>query len=163
MTWAIEQKGYSQRRACGLIGLAPKTYRYRSRRPDDAKLRRRLHQLAAERRRFCYRRLLILLRREGIVVNHKRLFRLYRQERLTVRKRGGRKRALGTRAPLSIPQAPNQRWSLDFASDVLSDRRRFRLLVWSTTSAGVLALVRPIPCCRASPRAEIEEPGASRS
>jgi putative transposase len=127
--WAIEQKGYSQRRACGLIGLAPKTYRYRSRRPDDAKLRRRLHQLAAERRRFGYRRLLILLRREGIVVNHKRLFRLYREERLTVRKRGGRKRALGTRAPLSIPQAPNQRWSLDFASDVLSDSRRFRVLV----------------------------------
>ena len=129
MTWAIEQKGYSQRRACGLIGLAPKTYRYRSRRPDDAKLRRRLHQLAAERRRFGYRRLLILLRREGIVVNHKRLFRLYREERLTVRKRGGRKRALGTRGPLSIPQAPNQRWSLDFASDVLSDGRRFRVLV----------------------------------
>ena len=55
MTWAIEHKGYSQRRACGLIGLTPKTYRYRSRRPDDAKLRRRLHQLAAERRRFGYR------------------------------------------------------------------------------------------------------------
>src|SRR5919106_3298211 len=129
VTWAIEQKGYSQRRACGLIGLAPKTYRYRSRRPDDGKLPRRRHQLAAERRRFGYRRLLILLRREGIVVNHKRLFRLYREERLTVRKRGGRKRALGTRAPLSIPQAPNQRWSLDFASDVLSDGRRFRVLV----------------------------------
>ena len=72
MTWAIEQKSYSQRRACGLIGLAPKTYRYRSRRPDDAELRRRLRELAAERRRFGYRRLLILLRREGIVVNHKK-------------------------------------------------------------------------------------------
>ena len=129
MTWAIEQKSYSQRRACGLIGLAPKTYRYQSRRPDDAGLRRRLRELAAERRRFGYRRLLILLRREGLTLNHKRLFRLYREERLTVRKRGGRKRALGTRAPLTIPQAPNQRWSLDFASDVLSDGRRFRVLV----------------------------------
>ena len=129
MTWAIEQKTYSQRRACGLIGLAPKTYRYRSRRPDDAGLRQRLRELAEERRRFGYRRLLILLRREGAVVNHKRLFRLYREERLTVRKRGGRKRALGTRAPMTVPQAPNQRWSLDFAADVLSDGRRFRVLV----------------------------------
>ena len=129
MAWAIEQKSYSQRRACGLVGLAPKTYRYRSRRPDDATLRQRLRELAAERRRFGYRRLLILLRREGLVVNHKRLFRLYREERLTVRKRGGRKRALGTRAPLTIPQGPNQRWSLDFASDVLNDGRRFRVLV----------------------------------
>lgn len=129
MTWAIEQKGCSQRRACGLVGLAPKTYRYRSRRPDDGELRCRLRQLAAERRRFGYRRLLILLRREDVAVNHKRLFRLYREERLTVRKRGGRKRALGTRAPITIPQAPNQRWSLDFASDALDDGRRFRVLV----------------------------------
>ena len=129
MTWAIAQQGYSQRRACGLIGLAPKTYRYRSRRSDDSDLRRRLRQLAAERRRFGYRRLLILLRRQGVVINHKRLFRLYREERLTVRKRGGRKRALGTRAPLTIPQGPNQRWSLDFAADVLSCGRRLRILV----------------------------------
>jgi putative transposase len=129
VTWAIEQKSHSQRRACELVGLAPKTYRYRTRRPDDAGLRRRLRELAAERRRFGYRRLLILLRRDGFVVNHKRLFRLYREERLTVRKRGGRKRALGTRAPMTIPQGPNQRWSLDFASDVLSDGRRFRVLV----------------------------------
>jgi putative transposase len=129
VTWAITQKGHSQRRACGLVGLAPKTYRYRSRRPDDGDLRRRLRQLAAERRRFGYRRLLILLRREGVVINHKRLLRLYREERLAVRKRGGRKRAIGTRAPLAIPQAPNQRWSLDFAADLLSDGRRLRILV----------------------------------
>ena len=129
MTWAIEQKSYSQRRACGLVGLAPKTYRYRSRRSDDAELRQRLRELAAARRRFGYRRLLILLRREGLTLNHKRLFRLYREERLTVRKRGGRKRALGTRAPMTIPQEPNQRWSLDFASDVLVDGRRLRILV----------------------------------
>ena len=121
MTWAIQQKSYSQRRACGLVGLAPKTYRYRSRRLDDARLRERLRELALERRRFGYRRLLILLRREGLRLNHTRLFRLYCAERLMVRKRGGRKRALGTRAPMTIPQGPNQRWSLDFASDVLSD------------------------------------------
>ena len=129
MTWAIEQKGYSQRRACGLIGMEPKTYRYASARPDDAGVRTRLHALAAERRRFGYRRLHILLRGEGVALNHKKLFRLYREEKLTVRRRGGRKRAPGTRAPMTLPQGPNQRWSLDFVSDTLADGRRFRVLV----------------------------------
>lgn len=129
MSWAIEEKAYSQRRACGLIGLSPKSYRYASRRSDDAAVRLRLRALASERRRFGYRRLHILLKREGIVVNHKKLFRLYREERLTVRRRGGRKRALGTRAPMALPQGPNQRWSLDFVADQLVDGRRFRVLV----------------------------------
>jgi predicted transposase YbfD/YdcC len=80
-------------------------------------------------RRFGYRRLHILLKRAGVAINHKKLFRLYREERLTVRRRGGRKRALGTRAPMTLPQGPNQRWSLDFVSDVLADGRRFRVLV----------------------------------
>ena len=96
MSWAIADKGYSQRRACGLIGLEPKTYRYASARGDDAAVRGRLRDLAGERRRFGYRRLLILLRREGQKLNHKRLFRLYREERLSVRRRGGRKRAPGS-------------------------------------------------------------------
>jgi putative transposase len=61
-------------------------------------------------------------------MNHKKLRRLYAEERLQVRRRGGRKRALGTRAPMALPQAPNQRWSLDFASDALADGRRFRIL-----------------------------------
>ena len=129
MTWAIEEKSYSQRRACGLIGLAPKTYRYATRRPDDAELRGRLKALASERRRFGYRRLHILLKRDGVALNHKKLFRLYREERLTVRRRGGRKRALGMRAPLALPQGSNQRWSLDFVADQLLDGRRFRVLV----------------------------------
>ena len=76
----------------------------------------------------------ILLRREGFVVNHKRLFRLYREERLMVRRRGGRKRAMGTRAPMTVPSPPNDRWSLDFVSDQLLDGRRFRILAWSTTA-----------------------------
>ena len=128
VSWAIEKKGYSQRRACALIGMHPKTYRYRSQRPDDAAMRERLKALANERRRFGYRRLHILLCREGVEVNHKKLFRLYREERLTVRRRGGRKRAIGTRAPMTLPQAPNQRWSLDFVSDVFGPARRFRML-----------------------------------
>ncbi len=78
MTWAIEEKGYSQRRACALIDMEPKTYRYASTRGDDAALRQRIRELASLRRRFGYRRLLILLRREGEEINHKRLFRLYR-------------------------------------------------------------------------------------
>jgi putative transposase len=128
VTWAIKEKDYSQRRACQLVGLAPKTYRYASRRPDDGEVRVRLRALANERRRFGYRRLHILLAREGHRLNHKKLFRLYRAERLRVRRRGGRKRALGTRAPMALPQGKNQRWSLDFVSDALASGRRFRVL-----------------------------------
>jgi putative transposase len=118
----------SERRACRVIGCDRMTVRYRSRRPDDPHLRERLLALARERRRFGYRRLLIFLRREGFVVNHKRLFRIYREERLMVRKRGGRKRALGTRTPMPVATLPNDRWSLDFASDQLVSGRRFRIL-----------------------------------
>jgi len=128
VTWAISERGYSQRRACGLAGINPKVYRYETIRPDDTAVRTRLRELAAERRRFGYRRLHILLRREGVEMNWKKLYRLYREERLTVRKRGGRKRALGTRRPMAIPQGRNQRWSLDFVSDALVDSRRFRIL-----------------------------------
>jgi len=120
--------GVSQRRACKVIGADRTSVRYRSRRPDDGAIRARLRELAAVRRRFGYRRLHILLRREGMHVNHKKLRRLYGEERLQVRRRGGRKRALGTRAPMAIPQGPNQRWSLDFLSDALTDGRRFRIL-----------------------------------
>jgi putative transposase len=126
--WAIAERRYTQRRACRLVGLYPKTYRYVSRRPDDSAIRARLRELAAVRRRFGYRRLHIVLRREGLMLNHKKLYRLYREERLMVRKRGGRKRALGTRAPLALPQSPNQRWSLDFVADTLAHGRRFRIL-----------------------------------
>ncbi|RZI65471.1 MAG: IS3 family transposase [Pseudomonas sp.] len=118
----------SERRACKAIGFCRMTIRYETRRIDDYDLRERLKALAHERRRFGYRRLHVLLRREGHLVNHKRLFRLYREEKLTVRKRGGRKRAIGTRAPMLIPLAANDRWSLDFVSDQLTDGRRFRVL-----------------------------------
>ena len=118
----------SERRACRVIGCQRMTVRYRSRRPDDPALRERLRALARERRRFGYRRLLIFLRREGFTVNHKRLFRIYREERLMVRKRGGRKRALETRAPMEVPRMPDDRWSPDFVSDQLACGRRFRIL-----------------------------------
>jgi len=124
----MKNKGLSQRRACDLAGIDPRVYHYRSRRPDDAVIRKRLRELASERRRFGYRRLHILLKREGVRINWKKLYRIYKEERLTVRKRGGRKRALATRSPMAIPQGANQRWSLDFASDALVDGRRFRIL-----------------------------------
>src|SRR5215471_21727106 len=110
----------SQRRACQAIGADRSSVRYRRRRPDDVALRVRLRELAAVRRRFGYRRLHILLQREGLTLNHKKLRRIYAEERLQVRRRGGRKRALGTRAPLTLPHGPNQRWSMDFVHDQLS-------------------------------------------
>jgi putative transposase len=125
---AVETFSVSQRRACTTLEADRSSMRYRQRRSDDAALRARLRELAAVRRRFGYRRLHVLLKREGLVVNHKKLRRLYGEERLQVRRRGGRKRALGTRSPMAIPQGSNQRWSLDFLSDTLTDGRRFRIL-----------------------------------
>ena len=124
----MERHGLSQRHACRLVGLDRSTLRYQRKRPDDATVRQRLRELAAERRRFGYRRLGWMLAREGHAMNHKKLYRLYHEERLMVRRRRGRKRALGTRAPMTLPNAINQRWSLDFVSDALSDGRRFRIL-----------------------------------
>lgn len=127
MTPAAERKavahlmghhGMSERRACKATGFCRMTMRYRATRGTDASLRERMKAIAQERRRFGYRRLHVLLRREGFRVNHKRLFRLYREERLMVRRRGGRKRAIGTRAPMMIPMGPNERWSLDFVADL---------------------------------------------
>ncbi|MCP3476613.1 IS3 family transposase [Bradyrhizobium sp. CCGUVB1N3] len=124
----VDAHGMSERRACKAIGCCRMTVRYRTTRADDAALRQRMRAIAEVRRRFGYRRLHVLLKREGYLVNHKKLFRLYREERLVVRRRGGRKRALGTRAPMVVPIAPNDRWSLDFVSDQLTDGRRFRIL-----------------------------------
>ena len=132
----------SERRAIRVIGADRSTVRYRSTRPDDTPLRERLKALAHERRRFGYRRLHVLLRREGHAVNRKRVQRLYREERLTVRRRGGRKRALGERRPMETPSAANQRWSLDFVADQMTDGRRFRILeVYDDCTRECLALV----------------------
>ena len=128
VAYARDHHGLSERRACSLVGVSRRVIRYEPTRPDDGALRQRLRELAAERRRFGYRRLGYLLAREGMRPNHKKLLRFYREEGLRVRRRGGRKRALGTRAPMALPQGPNQRWSLDFVSDSLVCGRRFRIL-----------------------------------
>ena len=118
----------SERRACRVIRADRKMVRYQSRRPADTVLRSRLRDLAAEQRRFGYRRLHVLLRHEGHVVNRKKTQRLYREEGLSVRRRRGRKRATGTRAPLLIETRPNARWSIDFVHDQFGSGRRFRIL-----------------------------------
>lgn len=124
--------GMSERRACRIIGVDRTSVRYQRTTPDDAELRARITALAHERRRFGYRRLYILLRREGRLVNRKRVQRIYQEERLMVRRRSGRKRALGLRAPMVAPDRPNACWSLDFVHDQMTDGRRFRVLRSST-------------------------------
>jgi putative transposase len=98
---AVQEHGVSQRRACEVLSVDRSSMRYRSIRSDDACIREAMKKVASERRRFGYRRIHVMLHRQGIVMNLKKLRRLYREEKLTVRKRGGRKRALGTRRPLA--------------------------------------------------------------
>jgi putative transposase len=118
----------SERRACSLVAADRTMIRYRSRRPPDSALRAHLRELANQRRRFGYRRLFILLRREGEASGINRIYRLYREEGLTVRKRRARSRAVGTRTPILVEARVNARWSLDFVHDQLASGRRFRIL-----------------------------------
>jgi transposase InsO family protein len=118
----------SERRACTLVAADRKMIRYRSRRPPDVELRTRLRDLANQRRRFGYRRLFILLREQGEPSGVNRIYRLYREEGLTVRKRKARRRAVGTRTPILVEAKVNARWSLDFIHDQFALGRRFRIL-----------------------------------
>ena len=120
--------GLSERRACRLVGIGRSTLRYRSRpRPEEESLRQRLRELAAVRPRFGYRRLHVLLRREGVTVNHKRIERLYREEGLAVRRRTRKRVAQDGRGRAAVPERPNQQWGIDFVSDTLAWGRRIRL------------------------------------
>ena len=125
--------GFSQRRACRLAGLGRSTARYRARPRGDAARRRRLGELARARPRFGYRRPHVLLRREGIVVNHERVERLYRGDGLAIRRRGRKRVALECGRPPG-PSRPNEQWALDFVSDALASGRRIRVLVVIDTS-----------------------------
>jgi putative transposase len=123
-----EHHQMSERRACKVIKADRRMVRYQSRRPPDTQLRERLRSLANERRRFGYRRLFIMLRRDGEPSGINRIYRLYREEGLGVRRRKGRKRAIGVRAPILVEARPNARWSLDFVHDQMANGRRFRVL-----------------------------------
>jgi putative transposase len=118
----------SERRACGLVGLARSVARYRSRRRDDAELRARLRELAGQHRRFGYLRLHALLRWEGLVINRQKTYRLYKADDLAVRRRSRRRPPERDRLRLVASVRRNQRWSMDFASDALWTGRRFRCL-----------------------------------
>ena len=121
--------GLSQRRACRLTGLSLSTCRYEAHRPAaDAHLSGRITELALERRRFGYRRIWQLLRREGLHVNHKRVYRLYHLSGLGVKRRRRRKVLATERLPLLRPAAPNLTWSMDFVMDALSTGRRIKCL-----------------------------------
>jgi putative transposase len=129
VAWLGEELELSQRRACRLVGVHRATCRYVGHRREVPNLRGRLRALAAERRRFGYRRLHVLLRREGFAVNHKRVYRLYRAEGLSVRKKLRRRRfASIARVVFERATRSDQRWAMDFVSDQLADGRRFRAL-----------------------------------
>ena len=117
---AHEEGQLSERRACGLIGMNRGSWRYCKRKRNDAGLRRRLLELAAERPRFGYRRLHRMLRREKWIVNHKRVYRLYREEGLAMRRRKGKRFRAEARVPLLQPIRTNQMWTMDFTRDSLA-------------------------------------------
>lgn len=118
----------SQRRACGLAEVCRATVRYQVRRGEDESVRTRLRELAALRKRFGYRRLCTLLRREGVLVNHKRVYRLYREEGLSLRRRKRKRLTSEGRGRGEAATGPNAVWSLDFVSDALAPGRRLKLL-----------------------------------
>lgn len=119
----------SQRRACRVVTAPRSTVRYQTRRSPRTRERERLRVLAAEKPRWGYRFLHRMLRREGFTLNHKTTYRLYREERLGLRRRGRRRRRSGVpRQVMPAPKAPNERWSMDFVSDAFGDGRRFRNL-----------------------------------
>lgn len=111
-----------------MVNLHRSVGRYARKRDEDSQLKERIISIARERKRFGYRRIHILLKRMGFQINHKKVYRLYKEAGLKVLKRGGRKRALGSRVPSEAFGKPNARWSLDFVSDALSNGRRIRIL-----------------------------------
>lgn len=118
----------SERRACGLVNLSTSVLRYQAKADPNGLLGERITAIASQRRRFGYRRIHVLLQREGWAINVKRVYRLYRQAGLSVRKRRRKRIALTERLPLLLPEQPNYAWSMDFVHDALADGRRIRCL-----------------------------------
>ena len=129
-----EEGQRSERQACGLIGMSRGSWRYQRKERNEAALRSRLRELAGERPRFGYRRLYRMLRREKEhgtakwVVNHKRVYRLYREEGLAMRGKKHKRFRAEARVPLALPTRSNQLWTMDFTRDSLASGRKFRTL-----------------------------------
>ncbi len=128
MRHVVGSLGLSRQRACRLVALRRATLYYRSRKRDDSELRKRILELAEERKRFGQYRIYVMLRREGWKDNHKRVARVYREEGLQVRKRRRKKLAAAVRVPMAAPSQASQRWSMDFVMDALQHGRRIRIL-----------------------------------
>jgi putative transposase len=124
----MRERSFGVTRACGLVQISRSLYRYRSRRPECAQLRERICEIAAVKRRYGYRRVHIVLRREGWKVNRKLTYRLYREAGLAVRRRKRKRIGPFERKPLPKPQQANLSWSMDFVSDGLANGRRLRCL-----------------------------------
>lgn len=123
----MERQEIFQACACRLVSVDPKTVRV-ERVPDPPRIRSKMREIAEQRRRLGYRWIGLMLEREGITMKHKKLRRIYGEEGLSVKRRRGRKRALGTRAPMLEPSGPSVRWSFDFVSVSFGDGRLFRIL-----------------------------------
>ena len=128
MQFAVEHFGLSLRRGCGLVSLWRSTHSYKPKTQDDGLIRLRLRELAEKRRRFGCPRLHVLLKREGLVINHKRTERIYHEEGLSLRLKKRKRRPAGARVKLPLPRKPNEHWSMDFVQDALQDGRKFRAL-----------------------------------
>jgi putative transposase len=127
--WLVDAQRASVRRGCRLVGLSTATWQYqRHGRSDNRELLERLQAHAAARPRYGYRRLHTLVAREGIVANHKRVQRVYREAGLQVRRRRRKRLTRGERVPMAAPSRPGERWSMDFTADTLADGRGFRTL-----------------------------------
>jgi putative transposase len=167
VTALMNERSFGVTRACGLVQISVSLYCYRSRRAGCAELRERICEIAARKRRYGYRRVHILLRREGWSVNRKLTYRLYRKARLAVRRRKRKRIGPFERKPLPKPLTANQSWSMDFVSDGLADGRRLRCLAivhdctrecvvievdTSITGARVKAVLERLPDLRGLPR-----------
>jgi len=124
----MESLGLSEHKACQLVNISSSVFRYKPKPGNDDEVRRRIRELAEQRKRFGSPRLHILLKREKLVINHKRTERIYREEGLALRRKRRRKGAAGVRVVLPFPQRINERWSMDFVTDSIVTGRKFRSL-----------------------------------
>lgn len=128
VSYLIQNNDLSQRRSCRLLKMHPKIYRYVSLKSNDHVLRSNLIDIAKQRKRFGYRRVHVMLKRKGFDVNHKKVYRIYKEENLSVRRTKRKRLKSGQRENILTPIFPNEQWAMDFMSDSLFSGRKFRTL-----------------------------------